>query len=81
MTTASEASVTKSHKSIKKRPVVSGIVLLGIGVLWLLAMQDVVGIEQGWPLIIIIVGLAIVAAAMTRDKKPPRSTSDHPHHP
>lgn len=59
-----------------KRPIVSGIILIGIGLLMLLAMHEVLSFEQGWPLIIIVVGLAIVAAATTRDNK--TAPPDHP---
>ncbi|MDX9856420.1 MAG: DUF5668 domain-containing protein [candidate division Zixibacteria bacterium] len=61
--------MTTHEKKNRKRPIVSGIILIGLGLLMLLAMHNVLSMEQGWPLIIIVVGLAIVAAAFTRDKK------------
>ena len=68
------------QKNCKKRPIVSGIILLGIGLLMLLSVQGILTVEQGWPLIIIVVGLAIVVAAMTRDKKPaPPENPPAPH--
>lgn len=71
-----DEEVKDKPKKEPKRPIISGFILIGIGLLMLLAMHEVLSFEQGWPLIIIVVGLAIVVAAMTRDKKavPP----DHP---
>ncbi|MBD3401727.1 hypothetical protein GF420_02440 [candidate division GN15 bacterium] len=64
----------------EKRPIVSGFILLGIGIVLLLGSRDVIDLEQAWPLFIIVVGLAIVFAALTRDRKasPPSDSGPYP---
>lgn len=49
---------------------IGGIILIGVGVLFLLVNFDVIpGLEDSWPIFIIIVGLAIIVGAMTKKKK------------
>ena len=45
---------------------VSGIILLGIGVLFLLNNFDVIFIDESWPFILIIVGIALLVGAWFR---------------
>ncbi len=60
-------SDTKPRKSKDPRgKMVSGIILLGIGVLFMLNNLDIIFIDQSWPFILIIVGLALLVGAMFR---------------
>ena len=51
---------TKKKKKDQHSTMVTGIILLGIGVLFLLNNFDVFFIEESWPFILIIVGLALL---------------------
>jgi len=60
-----------SNKKEKKRKsphgkMVTGIILLGIGVLFLLNNFDVIFIDESWPFILIIVGIALLVGAYFR---------------
>lgn len=47
---------------------VSGIILLGIGLLFLLNNFNIIDIDQSWPFILIIVGVALLIGAMFRKR-------------
>ncbi len=55
------------HERNRKRPIISGVIWLGLG-LYLLALHEGLapGIEDSWPVIIVIVGLAIIVGAFFR---------------
>jgi hypothetical protein len=61
------------RKPEKRRPLVSGIILLCLG-LWLLWLDTdwMPPLEDAWPLILVIIGLAIMVSAFLRK---PRGTS------
>ena len=61
----------------KRRPVVSGVILIGIGLFMLLTSRDIIDPEQAWPLLIIVVGGAIIATAVTK-KEPTRQPQETP---
>ena len=49
---------------------ISGTILIGVGLLFLLINLDVFpGLEDLWPVFIIIVGVALIIGSMTRGKK------------
>lgn len=64
----------------KRRPVISGVILIGLGVFLFLTSRDIIDPEQAWPLLIIVVGGAIIATAVTRKESPrePQSTPPQP---
>ena len=64
----------------RRRPIISGVIWLGLG-LYLLALHEglVPGIEDSWPVIIVIVGIAIIFGAFFR--KPHVSVTIHHQHP
>ena len=70
------------HKPLrpKRRPVISGVILIGLGVFLFLTSRDIIVPEQAWPLLIIVVGGAIIATAVTR-KEPPREPQGTPPQP
>lgn len=45
---------------------VTGIILLGIGVLFLLNNFDILFIDESWPLILVVVGVALLVGAWIR---------------
>jgi hypothetical protein len=58
-----------------ERPLISGIIWLGIGLLWLgVSTRVLPDFEYSWPAILIIIGLAILASNLTH-RRPP-STPD-----
>ena len=61
----------------KRRPVISGVILIGLGLFLLLTSHDLIDAERAWPLLIIVVGGAIIATAMTK-KEPPREQQGTP---
>ena len=56
---------------------VSGIILLGIGVLFLLNNFDILFIDESWPLILIVVGIALLVGAWLR-KQDEKTTAAPP---
>jgi hypothetical protein len=57
--------------------VIGGIIVLGIGVLFLLSNLDVIpNIGKMWPLILVVVGLALlIGAVVKREPKKPDTSS------
>lgn len=58
-----------SRTGEKKRPIVSGLVLLGIGLCWLAADYELMSIREIIPLTLILIGVVVVAGAMMGRKK------------
>ena len=60
------------NKPEKRRPLISGIVLLGLG-LWMLWMEAdwMPPADESWPVIFVIIGLAIMVSAFFRKSKTP----------
>ena len=58
------------RKPEKRRPLISGIVFLGLG-LWMLWMEAdwMPPIGQSWPVLLVIIGLAIMISAFYRKPK------------
>jgi len=64
-------SATQHDKGKQKRPIVSGFILLGIGLFFLFLTEGILPpIEYSWPVIIIIAGLALILGTVFRKKKP-----------
>ena len=57
---------------------VTGIILLGIGVLFLLNNFDILFIEESWPFILIVVGLALLVGAVFRKRDSEQSEPTEP---
>ena len=70
--------MAKQHKQQKKRPLISGFILLGLGILLLLGMYDIVHLEDSWPVLIIMVGLGLIIGAVFR-KDPKAPPAEGPH--
>lgn len=55
------------EKQGQRGMIVSGLIVLGIGVLFLAdEMGWIPGLHRSWPLILIVVGLALIAGAVFR---------------
>lgn len=54
---------TSKHE---RRPVISGLILLGTGLLWLAVGNDYLTVSEMLPLVLIMTGIAIVVGAITR---------------
>jgi uncharacterized membrane protein HdeD (DUF308 family) len=67
----------KEEKEDRHGMVIGGIIVLGIGVLFLLSNLDVIpNIGKMWPLILVVVGLALlIGAVVKREPKKPDSSS------
>ena len=68
---------TKKQKSPHGK-MVTGIILLGIGVLFLLNNLDIIDLDKSWPLLLIIIGLALLVGAMFRNKDAEPSAAPPP---
>ncbi|MDZ4724472.1 MAG: hypothetical protein SGI97_11335 [candidate division Zixibacteria bacterium] len=54
-----------------KRPIVSGIIWLGVGLVLLSVVNDVLPpLSTSWPMIIIVIGLALILSAVLKDRRP-----------
>lgn len=60
----------------KRRPIISGVLLIGLGLFLLLTSHDILDPEQAWPLLIMVVGGAFIATAVT--KKSPSGEQQSP---
>jgi hypothetical protein len=61
----------------KRRPIVSGVFLVGLGLFLLLTSHDIIDPEQAWPLLIMVAGGAFIAAAITK-REPSREQQSTP---
>lgn len=66
--------MTTRHKREKRRPLISGFILIGLGCLLLLGMYDIIPVEDSWPLLIILAGFALIIGAVTRRQPKTHST-------
>jgi len=58
------------NKAEKRRPLISGIIWLGLGLWWLWIDADwMPPVSQSWPIILVIIGLAIMISAFFRKPK------------
>ena len=60
--------MSKKTTQDKPRPIISGIILIGLGLFLLLTSHGYLEPEQGWPLLIIAVGAGVIATAFRRSK-------------
>jgi putative Mn2+ efflux pump MntP len=60
---------TENHqeKNLRGR-MVGGIILTGLGLLFLLNNLDVIDFQDSWPLVLIIVGLSLLVGAFAQKK-------------
>lgn len=62
--------MSRKHKEDTGRPVISGVILLGLGLYLLGIMNDLLPeISTSWPLLIVIVGVALIVKAFLRKEK------------
>ena len=76
---SSEGDMSDSKQAIrkKKRPIISGIILLGIGLFLLTQTTNMLPpIEYSWPIFIIIVGLALILGSLFKRKDTSNSQPD-----
>ncbi len=58
------------HERQDRGPLIGGLIVLGLGVLFLLINLDILpGWRIVWPVVLIVVGLALIIAAIGRKKK------------
>lgn len=58
----------------RRRPVISGFILLGLGIyLQLWSMDLIPDFDKTWPLFIIIIGLALIFGTFTRKREAGKS--------
>ncbi len=53
----------KKHRN----EMVTGLILFGLGIIFLLNSFDVVDIGDSWPLILVVIGLSLIAGSLRRD--------------
>jgi membrane protein implicated in regulation of membrane protease activity len=70
--------MARKSKREKPRPILSGVLLIMLGVACLLWFNGVLLPEDTWPLIIIFVGLAVVARAFRRRSQSHPQTPQEP---
>lgn len=72
------ANKSKEKRRKEKRPpIVSGVIWLGIGLFMLAGQRNLIGdieTDQLWPLIIILVGVAVIVGAMRRNRSAKESS-------
>jgi hypothetical protein len=76
---SSEGDMSDTKKKVRKekRPIVSGIIFLGIGLFLLSQTTNLLpSIEHSWPIFIIIVGLALILGSLFRRKDSSDSQTD-----
>jgi uncharacterized membrane protein HdeD (DUF308 family) len=68
----------KEEKEDRHGMVIGGIIVLGIGILFLLSNLDIIPhIGIMWPLILVVVGFALlIGAVVKREPKKPDKTSE-----
>jgi len=72
---ADQNRMSEESKKQERRPVISGFVWLGIGLyLQLMVLDFLPPPDQSWPVIIIIIGVAMIVGAFFRK---PKSTVDN----
>ena len=71
--------MTQGTKKEKRRPIVSGMILLGLGLF--LQFADMAVLAYTWPVFIIIVGAALIFGAMFRKNSPTNGTPPPPPNP
>ena len=59
-----------NNKNGRRGKMAGGIIMLGLGVLFLLNNFDVFYLEESWPFILIIVGFALLIGALFKKKGP-----------
>jgi len=62
--------MTDYTKHEKRRPVASGVFLLGLGILILAWQQGTVADEGLWPALLVLAGIALIAGAIGRKPRP-----------
>ena len=53
----------------QRRPLVSGLIYLGLGIYLLMLFQEIIpSVEDSWPVVLIIIGAALIGRGLTRPK-------------
>jgi len=59
-----------SHKDDRSGRVIGGLIVLGLGVIFLLSELDVIpDLGKMWPLILVVIGIALLAGAVVKREK------------
>ena len=62
--------IEKEENEVRSGMMVGGSIVLGVGLLFLLVNMDILpSLNETWPVIIIIVGLALIIGGLVRKKK------------
>ncbi|MBD3298144.1 MAG: hypothetical protein GF341_05770 [candidate division Zixibacteria bacterium] len=62
------AAIMGTEEAKKHRnEMVTGLILFGLGIIFLLNSFDIVDIGESWPLILVVVGLSLIAGSLRRD--------------
>jgi len=60
----------KKHKDDNRGNLIGGLIVTGIGVLFLLVNFDIIpSLADTWPVFVIIVGLALIISSLVKKKK------------
>ena len=72
--------MSRKREECSGRPVISGVFLLGLG-LYLLGMSYdwIPDLSTSWPLLIVIVGVALIVKAFFREEKPKETSDNQPY--
>ena len=61
----------KNNSDERRGMIIGGLITMGVGVLFLLHNFDVIpGMQKMWPVIPVIVGVALIIGAFSKGKKP-----------
>lgn len=57
------------NKESRNGSIIGGLILLGLGILFLLNNWDILDFEESWPLILVIIGIGLIIKASTGSKQ------------
>ncbi len=62
--------IERKENEVRSGMMVGGSIVLGVGILFLLVNMDILPpLDETWPILIIIVGLALIIGGFVRKKK------------
>ncbi|MEE8576401.1 MAG: DUF5668 domain-containing protein [candidate division Zixibacteria bacterium] len=59
----------RKNRKEKRRPIISGLIFLCLGIYLMLGMHTNLDLEDSWPVFIILAGAALIIGAMRRKEK------------
>ncbi len=57
------------NKESRNGSIIGGLILLGLGILFLLNNWDILDFEESWPLILVIIGIGLIIKASKKSKQ------------